>query len=409
MIKSSGYDKSLLLKLIALKGVMLLVSVGVVLVIYQYFDVELPYTHILISLLVSAGVLLLWCGRVLLPFPVVEFEIFLLLISDVVMLYFLIELSGGSANPFTSSLLVPLALSAALLRKPFSLCVMLVAIAIYASWMFDGDSHAHMGHSQFSLHLYGMWINFLLSAVILFVFVTYAMDSVSNRENQLQQAREKILRDERLVAVATMTATTAHALGSPLSTMSIILEEAELDGELDDSSRRMLNEQLEICKKHLGDIGRATRSGEADAAEPRSIDEFCRLLRDHIQLLRPVENVSFSMAEGIGDIAVQLNQSLVLALANLIENSLQSNSDDTHVSFNLSERKLLIEISDNGSGLPDEVKNQLGQTFISTKQEGWGMGVYLSNSTIEHFGGTISMINRPHGGTLTTVSLPAGP
>ena len=149
------------------------------------------------TLAASSCVLVLWSIRLSFDFLVTQWEVFFLLISDSIVLYFLVEHSGGGSNPFTSSLLVPLALSAALLRRMFGLGIVIFSILIYASWTFNVDGHMHhMDHSTFSLHLYGMWINFVVSALIIFIFVSYAMDSVRTRDNQLQQAREKILRDD---------------------------------------------------------------------------------------------------------------------------------------------------------------------------------------------------------------------
>ncbi len=401
---SADFDQALLVKLIALKAVTLLVSCLVVLATYLYFKLDLPYQQLSSTLCVSAFVIVLWLVRLKIRVPVSEFEIFVLLVSDVVILSLLVDQTGGSANPFTSSLLVPLALSAALLRKRYSLSAVLVAVLVYANWTFGGDSTEHINHSNFSLHLYGMWINFLISAAILFLFITYAMDSVRSRETQLQQAREKILRDEQLVAVATLTATTAHALGSPLSTMAILVEEWEREGELDDE-RRVFKEQLMICKKYLGGIGTVSRGVEVSQQSSMSVGDFFVELRHYFHLLHPEENVSFSLAPATEAKNILQNRSFLMALVNLIENSLQSGGDTTLVSFTSSNNFLRISILDNGVGLSIAVKNKMGKPFMSSKKGGWGLGVYLSNSTIEQFGGEISMHEGVNGGTETTVDI----
>ncbi len=401
---SADFDLPLLVKLIALKAVTLLVSCLVVLATYLYFKLELPYQELSHTLCVSAFVIVLWLVRLKIRVPVSELEIFVLLVSDVVILSLLVDQTGGSANPFTSSLLIPLALSAALLRKRYSLSAVLVAVLVYANWTFGGDSSAHMNHSNFSLHLYGMWINFLISAAILFLFITYAMDSVRSRESQLQNAREKILRDEQLVAVATLTATTAHALGSPLSTMAILVEEWEREGTLDDE-RRVFKEQLMICKKYLAGIGTVSRGVEVSQKVPMNVREFFIELRHYFHLLHPEENVSFAIDPAAEVKNILQNRSFLMGLVNLIENSLQSGGDRTSVKFINSDDFLKISILDNGAGLSSAVKNKMGKPFMSTKTGGWGLGVYLSNSTIEQFGGEISMHDGVNGGTETTVDI----
>lgn len=408
MTSTLDYDKSLLKKLIALKCVTLIVSVLIVASVYFYFDIELQYESLVTTLIAGFVVLCLWSIRIALKFPVTELEIFFLLVSDIIILLFLIEQSGGNANPFTSSMLVPLALAAALLRKAYSLTVVILTVAIYAYWNFGGDEHSmgHMDHSNFSLHLYGMWINFLISAFILFIFVTYAMDSVRNREAELQEAREKILRDEQLVAIATVAATTAHALGTPLSTMSILLENWEGEALVGENEASIFREQLAICKNHLGNIGSATKSVASNEQIKAKVEDFYVDLRDHFHILRPTDNLTFSLGEGCRLCEIKQNRFLLLAIANLIENALEAGGDKTCVEFELFDHKLAIVITDDGEGLSQDLRDKLGKRFITSSKNGWGLGVYLSNSTIERFGGKISMLDHITGGTITTVELP---
>ncbi len=392
----------LLFKLVAFKSVMLLVTVAVVFAAYHYFSMDLPYAQMGHVLGVSFVLVCLWVLRLTWRMPVMTVEVFLLLASDLVMLALLVDHSGGSANPFASSMLVPLALAAALLPKLYSLGLALVAVVIYAYWTFAGDGQ-HMDHSNFSLHLYGMWINFLLCAAILFVFITYAMESLRQREAQLQSAREKILRDEQLVAMATVTATTAHALGSPLSTMAIMLEEWEREGRLDEESH-VFKEQLDICKRYLASIGKAHHSQEARYAitVTRCLDE----LKTRIQLLHPASEATFAAEDAVTSATLAFHHSLLLALVNLVENALQAGGDKVSVRACASDEGVCIVIADNGAGLSPDIKANLGQAFIASKKGGWGLGVYLSNSTVEQFGGNISIRDAVGGGTETLVYLP---
>lgn len=397
------FDKTLLVKLVALKMVTVIASVFVVFASYLYFEVELPFQELTGVLALSFAVAFLWLCRLPLTFPVTELEVFFLLISDVVLISMMVNDTGGSANPFTSYLLVPLALSAALLQKRYSLIITLIAVAIYASWTFGGEAH-HMNHANFELHVYGMWINFLITAIILFVFITYAMDSVKQREAQLQHAREKILRDEQLVAVASLTANTAHALGSPLSTMAILVDEWSRNGE-PTGEMKIFKEQIAVCKQYLASIGSASKSVELSEQKNDRVDVLFSELTHHFQLLRPTENVNFDIDEIVESRLTLQNGALILAVVNLIENAMQSGGDRVNVRFYEENAQLMISIRDNGPGLTSAVKSQIGQPFITSKKGGWGLGVYLSNSTVEHFGGTIQMLHADDSGTETLIQL----
>ena len=65
-----------------------------------------------------------------------------------------------------------------------------------------------------------------------------------------------------------------------------------------------------------------------------------------------------------------------------------------------------IDIRDHGPGVAMSIADQLGDTFVSTKSKGMGIGLFLTHATINRFGGGVSLYNHPEGGTLTEVTLP---
>ena len=52
------------------------------------------------------------------------------------------------------------------------------------------------------------------------------------------------------------------------------------------------------------------------------------------------------------------------------------------------------------------IADQLGDTFVSTKSKGMGIGLFLTHATINRFAGGVSLYNHEEGGTLTEVKLP---
>ena len=67
---------------------------------------------------------------------------------------------------------------------------------------------------------------------------------------------------------------------------------------------------------------------------------------------------------------------------------------------------VVIDIRDHGPGVAMSIADQLGDTFVSTKSKGMGIGLFLTHATINRFGGGVSLYNHPEGGTLTEVTLP---
>ena len=83
--------------------------------------------------------------------------------------------------------------------------------------------------SIFNLHVLGMWLGFVLSAAIIAWFVVQMAQAVRQRDETLARVREEILRNERIVALGTQAAGAAHEMGTPLSTMAVVIGELQHD------------------------------------------------------------------------------------------------------------------------------------------------------------------------------------
>jgi len=68
---------------------------------------------------------------------------------------------------------------------------------------------------------------------------------------------------------------------------------------------------------------------------------------------------------------------------------------------------VICELSDDGPGIPAELRAQIFEPFFTTKREGIGLGLFLSRAIVESHGGTIDIGSNPDGpGTTVTFSFP---
>lgn len=69
-------------------------------------------------------------------------------------------------------------------------------------------------------------------------------------------------------------------------------------------------------------------------------------------------------------------------------------------------RSAVIEIRDNGDGIPEHVRDKIFEPFFSTKAEGCGLGLCLAKQFVEAQGGKISVSSKVNAGTVFTITLP---
>ncbi|MBY5969632.1 ATP-binding protein [Halomonas denitrificans] len=366
-----------------------------------------------IAVIVAMGVINIatwWrLGR---PRDVSHHEYLLHLLLDVAGLTLLFYFTGGATNPFITYYLVPVTIAAATLPWRHAWILAITAMACYSALMVVYHPVPQLGShyaSSVNLHVLGMWLNFFLSAGLVTFFIYKMAHALRHREQALARTREAALRSEQVLAVATQAAGTAHELGTPLSTMAVVL--SELKSEHADHPRLvedidLLRQQVDTCKarlRHLVDSADLQRKDEPKQLDART---WLEGVIDRWRVLRPDVTHEVSVSRRRGQPMIAVDTTLDQALTNLLNNAADARPDDIAIQLDWTADQVVIDIRDHGPGIPMSIADQLGDTFVSTKSKGLGIGLFLTHATINRFGGGVSLYNHPEGGTLTEVSLP---
>ena len=91
---------------------------------------------------------------------------------------------------------------------------------------------------------------------------------------------------------------------------------------------------------------------------------------------------------------------------NYLNNAADASPDYVLLKAAPAEAALLIIIEDRGEGIPSEIANDLGKTHISRKKGGLGLGVLLSQASIERLGGEVRMRRADDKGTRLEITFP---
>ena len=65
-----------------------------------------------------------------------------------------------------------------------------------------------------------------------------------------------------------------------------------------------------------------------------------------------------------------------------------------------------IDVEDTGEGIPVDMKNQIFELFVSTKDDGTGVGLAIAKQIVEGHGGNIEVESQPNQGTTFSIRLP---
>jgi two-component system, sensor histidine kinase RegB len=339
----------------------------------------------------------------------------LMMLFDLMVLTTLLGLTGGPYNPFNFLYLVHIALAVVVLPPRWT-WTLVAASLISSAALFVVHRPLHMagdhGHAM-DLHLAGMWAAFGVAAFFITLFVGRVTRELRLRRLQLDDARERKLRAEKLASLTTLAAGAAHELATPLSTIALVAK--ELESAIRKSSQQdfledatLIRTEVQRCRHILDQL--AADSGQVVGEVQREMSVE-KMLEQTLGRLKNDPRLNVNLGKDVANATVQLPlQNLTHALQAVVKNSLQASEKGTRVdvSLQVDEQSLTITIADQGCGMSPAILARAAEPFFTSREtgEGMGLGLFLAHSTAETLGGRLNLESSPGNGTVATFTLP---
>ena len=252
------------------------------------------------------------------------------------------------------------------------------------------------------------------------VRVEALLRDVSERKRLDDQSRDlyqQLLQAEKMAALGQTISGVAHELNNPLAT---ILSWAERLSEKasDDTARRGLDVILGESER-AARIVRNLLTFARKRQSTRSLIDLNQVVRETMAL-RPYEQrtinieVLSALASGLPSVfadAHQIQQVLLNLVINAEQAMLGANGRGSLVIrtwHDVDHEAVVLQVSDDGPGIPVEVKSKIFDPFFTTKEtgKGTGLGLTVAYAIVQEHGGSIRVESSPDGGASFTVELP---
>ena len=423
-------------RLLWLRTIAIVAQCAALMLVFRFLKMELQWLPMISAIAALSALNLLSWLRLRSSRPVSNAELFAQLCADVLALSVLLYYGGGSTNPFISLFLLPLVIAAATLPHGYTWAMTALTTGSYTLLMkyyvplpmphdmgsdMSGMNHTAMDHtthdmsamsvgelpqdSIFDLHVFGMWLGFVISAVVVAWFVVRMAHAVRERDAALARVREETLRNERIVALGTQAAGAAHELGTPLATLAVVIGELKSEPAMQPEWRDnldILDGQVRACKRILDKLLAHAQDGETQ----QSLEQFLAETLDEWQLLRPTVHYRYRASGAQPAPQLRIDPALRAALLNLLNNAADASPDEIDIEAHWDTGQFTLAIHDHGQGLTPEAAARAGSAFFTTKEEGRGLGLFLANATVERMSGKVRLFNRESGGATTEITLP---
>ena len=390
-------------------------QVVAVAVAYFVLDGPLPLREIGLAI----GALALWnalnYGPVHRQRDVQDAEVALHLAVDIVVFTAVVYFTGGPTNPFVSLYLVPISLAATSLPTRYAWLTVALCGAGYSLLWWRSvplpPVHARFG-SEFDLHLAGMWINFVIAAVLIVLFVGRMAWLVRQRDRELAAMRETALRDQQLIELGTLAAGTAHEINTPLSTLTILaseLEETTTGVDQKQQLRAMLDE-IRVINERLNRIAGGVNAERSTGARHAELHAFLDELLAKWAAAHPEIELGVTFEAAKTGVPIVVEATIEQAIRNVLDNAahatLANGGRRIAVAIGMDGARLTLAVTDQGAGLDPAVRDDIGLKVVSTKEHGLGIGLLVSRAALQRFGGRLEVKDRPAGGVEAHIELP---
>jgi len=236
-------------------------------------------------------------------------------------------------------------------------------------------------------------------------------DIVEKRTRDLEEAKEKLIRSERLAAVGELASGVGHELRNPLNVIrncAYLLHMAIAErgnSEEDLNTLKLLDRQIDIANRIVTDLLDFTRIKPPS----RKRVDLNALVRESLSWVQMPEGMKVT-ADLNGDTArVKIDAEQVgRAFANIISNAVQAmnGKGELKIDAGTADDLAWVAFRDNGCGIPEENLEKIFEPLFTTKPKGIGLGLAISKRLVEQNSGTIDVASQVKKGTTFTVRLP---
>ena len=327
------------------------------------------------------------------------------LIFDSIQLVALLYITGGLTNPFCILIIAPFIISATyldLFRTIIIGIVSILSLSLLAFFYQPISSNIfEFSSSDFSsFQIFSIWLSLIVSLAFIGIYCFRVANESRKVEKALNETQVALSDEEKISDMMSLTAAAVHELGTPLSTISVIIK--EIVNELDASEKNyddilLIQSQIKRCSEILnrlrqGDISNDNSSFINELDFPRLINEIVKDYElEEIKLNFEIDDY-FKNSNFI----ILRKPEIVHSLSNIIENAYQYAKHSVTIKLILKDENVILEIINDGEGFPANILPILGEPYVKKNEKnhkGIGLGLFIAKNLINKTVGKIEFRN----------------
>jgi signal transduction histidine kinase len=237
-------------------------------------------------------------------------------------------------------------------------------------------------------------------------------ERIAHRTRQLHETQAALLHQEKMAAFGLLAAGIAHEVGNPLTAMSSLIQMVQRC-----SQDAYTQEKLKLAQGQLQRIQGTLReliNFSRPAATERIWVAPAEIVHEALNIAKyykPYRGrmIATTLSESLPAIFAVRDQ-LVQAVLNLVLNAIDATDKGGHIevraSSNEERSEMVLEVEDDGHGVPAAAAEKLFQPYFTTKPQGTGLGLFVTQRLVGNHGGHVAFDSRPGQKTVFRIHLP---
>ena len=383
-----------ILRWIAIVGQYLTISI-----VFFVFKFELPFLYC--SIIIFLGIL----TNFYLQFKFKKnqlnnFTSTFFLFYDLFQLSALLFLTGGITNPFIILLIVPSIVSSTFLNLRSTINLSIITIIILIVLTIYNLPLPHYGQLHFHVpdtYLYALPISIIITLIFLTYFgVRFGIES-RKRTEALNKLELILAKEHELESIGLQAAAAAHSLGTPLSTITVIVRELEKEIGKNPKYEKdidLLLSQTQRCSDILKNLSKDHFKEDSFLSDIK----IKELLDEIVRSFAEISEKKLSLFSNKNKINPQIERTLEITygLRNFIGNAVKYSNSTVEITLESNENVTEVKICDDGPGFSQDILNVLGEPYIRSKNKiissksGLGLGTFIGKTLLERMKASVN-------------------
>lgn len=225
---------------------------------------------------------------------------------------------------------------------------------------------------------------------------------------ELRQTEERLRRTDKLSVVGELSASVAHEIRNPLTSIKGLIQLIQMDDEKHQLYYKIMLDELNRINYIVGELLLLAKPQQIKFTEA----DLQLILYNVISLLKTeasLYNIQIEFEVTDQPIVIQCEPNQLKQLfINIVKNAIEASSagDTVSITAQSTDHDVTVIVKDQGFGISKELMERIGEPFYSSKEKGTGLGMTVSFKIVQSHNGTIKFNSQPQKGTEVIIKLP---